>query len=407
MLQRIWSGSVLRLSDILLRLPALVLLACLAQTAWAADYRLDAGDTLEITVFRMPEISRSVTVDVDGRIAFPPLGRVPVSGRTPEEVSAALGDALVQEQILTSRQVTVAVTTPRPFFVGGDVATPGAFPYRPGLTVRRAVALAGGVGLARERRPDQLPELHGERELAVLDRFREQIRLSRVEAALAGRGSFEPPVDPTTLASGALAVLELERNRLVSDETENAREREHLTRDMELIDARIETLRNQATIQSELMLKQGAEIERIRGLQDRGLTSQTRVTDELRAYEAMQERAAATASEISSVRGLRETAHHALDRFDDRRRGALAAERQAALLALEMAEARIRALDGRLAQVGVDTGDAISIALYRQQDGREVRLAADEGTVLEPGDLVEVTIDMSRFGAAPPAPRVQ
>lgn len=101
-----------------------------------ADYLLASGDALEITVFRVPELTREVRVDVDGRIAYPPLGRLDVQGESVDDLALRIREMLAEREILSDPQVTVALTTARPVFIGGDVTTPGAYPFQAGLTVQ-------------------------------------------------------------------------------------------------------------------------------------------------------------------------------------------------------------------------------------------------------------------------------
>lgn len=114
----------------------------------------------------------------------------------------------------------------------------------------------------------------------------------------------------------------------------------------------------------------------------------------------MQERAAANESEIAYTKGLLEDAQHAVERFDERRRSALETEQRDALLAAEGIRTRLAATDERLAQLGIASRDFVSLTLYREVGGTETVLPADQATVLEPGDTIDVVIDLPRTGAA-------
>ncbi len=114
-----------------------------AAVATGADYQLAAGDRLKIGTFGHPDFSGEFQVDGEGNIAFPLLGAVTADGRTADELRDDLAVALNASYIVEP-QVSVEVLTFRPFFVLGQVNTPNAFAYRPGMTVRHAVAMAGG-----------------------------------------------------------------------------------------------------------------------------------------------------------------------------------------------------------------------------------------------------------------------
>jgi polysaccharide biosynthesis/export protein VpsN len=111
-------------------------------------YRLAAGDVISIRVFNEPEFTQErIRLTDAGTISFPILGELPVLGRTVGEMEAVITGRL-KGRVLVNPQVTVWIEQYRPFFINGMVERPGAYPYVPGLTVRKAASIAGGF---RER----------------------------------------------------------------------------------------------------------------------------------------------------------------------------------------------------------------------------------------------------------------
>jgi polysaccharide export outer membrane protein len=106
-------------------------------------YRLSAGDILRIQVFGHPDVSGQYEIDAGGSITFPLLGRVPSEGLSVTELKTQLAAALDRDYLVDPR-VSVEVLNFRPFFILGQVNKPGSYPYRNGLDIRQAVALAGG-----------------------------------------------------------------------------------------------------------------------------------------------------------------------------------------------------------------------------------------------------------------------
>lgn len=107
-------------------------------------YRLATDDIISVTVFNEPDLSiANARVDVDGNIAMPLLNQISVSGRTTKEVETILYD-LLQGDYLKNPNITVSLVEYRPFYIKGAVKLPGSYPYRRGLTVEKAVVLAGG-----------------------------------------------------------------------------------------------------------------------------------------------------------------------------------------------------------------------------------------------------------------------
>jgi polysaccharide export outer membrane protein len=122
------------------------------------DYRLGPGDTVSVVVFGEPDLSVSSRVADNGRIAYPFLGEVEVAGQTPAQLETALAKRL-KGDYLVDPKVSVSISQYRPFFVNGQVRSPGSFPFQPGMTVRKAISLAGGLSeRASERRIVLIPE---------------------------------------------------------------------------------------------------------------------------------------------------------------------------------------------------------------------------------------------------------
>ena len=106
-------------------------------------YRLDAGDRLRIVVFGQEGLSNSYSVDAAGVITMPLIGSVPARGATPAELAAAITSRL-KGGFIREPYVAVEIEAYRPFFILGEVAAPGQYPYVPNMTAEAAVAIAGG-----------------------------------------------------------------------------------------------------------------------------------------------------------------------------------------------------------------------------------------------------------------------
>jgi len=106
-------------------------------------YTLDAGDRLRINVFGQQGISGVYLVDAGGNVSLPLIGGVPARGFTTDQLSKMVVERLKQG-FVREPHVTVAVEAYRPFFILGEVTTPGQYPYVPNMTAESAVAIAGG-----------------------------------------------------------------------------------------------------------------------------------------------------------------------------------------------------------------------------------------------------------------------
>lgn len=113
--------------------------------AQGSNYALGPGDVLSIQVYEEADLSfPEMRIGDTGMINYPLLGEVSVAGATTGELEQLLRDKLVDGEFLIAPAVTVTIVEYRPFYINGEVETPGGYPFQPGLTLRKAVSLAGG-----------------------------------------------------------------------------------------------------------------------------------------------------------------------------------------------------------------------------------------------------------------------
>jgi polysaccharide export outer membrane protein len=108
-----------------------------------AAYRLDAGDKLRVLVYGQEGLTNTYAIDAGGSITMPLIGAVPARGRTPAGLASAIS-AKLRNGYIREPSVAVEVEAYRPFFILGEVAAPGQYPYVPNMSVETAVAIAGG-----------------------------------------------------------------------------------------------------------------------------------------------------------------------------------------------------------------------------------------------------------------------
>jgi polysaccharide export outer membrane protein len=108
-----------------------------------AAYRLDAGDKLRVLVYGQDGLTNSYAIDAGGSITMPLIGAVPARGRTPAGLASEIA-AKLRKGYIRDPSVAVEIESYRPFFILGEVAAPGQYPYVPNMSVESAVAIAGG-----------------------------------------------------------------------------------------------------------------------------------------------------------------------------------------------------------------------------------------------------------------------
>ncbi len=113
-------------------------------------YTLDSGDVVRVSVYGDSELSGLYQVDDKGAISFPLVGPVNVRGASTQIAAARLTSALANG-FMRNPNVAVEISTYRPFFIQGEVAASGQYPYVYGMSVRAAISTAGGFSDTAER----------------------------------------------------------------------------------------------------------------------------------------------------------------------------------------------------------------------------------------------------------------
>jgi polysaccharide biosynthesis/export protein VpsN len=110
-----------------------------------SNYRLGAGDVISIQVLGEDDLKRErIRLSDAATLSFPLLGELRLSGKTVGELERLIGDGL-RGRYLINPQVNVTINEYRSFYINGQVEKPGGYAYIPGLTVIKALALAGGM----------------------------------------------------------------------------------------------------------------------------------------------------------------------------------------------------------------------------------------------------------------------
>jgi len=111
---------------------------------FVSAYKLGSGDMITVRVFGEDDLSREkIRLSDTGTIFMPGLGELSVRGKTLGDVERMVVEGL-RGRILVNPKVSVFVEEYRPFFINGMVERPGGYPFQPGLSLRKAAALAGG-----------------------------------------------------------------------------------------------------------------------------------------------------------------------------------------------------------------------------------------------------------------------
>ncbi|WP_349367880.1 polysaccharide biosynthesis/export family protein [Salinarimonas sp.] len=382
-------------------LAALLVAPAQAQTA---AYRLQPGDVVEIWSAREPQLNRDILVRPDGRISLPLAGHLDAGGLTLEELEASIAEA-VSRYFKRDLDLVAILSPPEErdppmIYVSGDVTNPGAYRYRPGMTVLHAVSVAGGF-LRPEMGEGGDAVIALQRDLDVLRRQRASLAAqeARLEAETAGlrRLTFAENAGDSALAD-ALAqeqsLMDLRLKRLREDLDASARL-------VEQSRAEVTTLEAQKASLEEQIDRMTVEHERVRSLVERGLAVETRsvemrmlLSDLTRTHlelSAALSRARAAVAQNEAEReaiGTRRTLDLSSDLHEVRRR------REETQIAIAAAERSLARMGSSAAARASNLERPVSFVLLRHADGAQRQIPAGELEEIFPGDLV----DVRRFG---------
>ena len=395
------SGHRRAVAMVLLGLLLLLLIPSLAR----ADYRIESGDVLEISVLGAAGLHRRATVDAAGRISMLLLGDIPAAGLTLPELRDKIGALLVAKNVVRNPEVSIEISEYRPVYVGGDVMKPGAYPYRISMNVRDAVALAEGYDLLHLRGHDLMLEgadARGQYNGSGIELAKEIVHVARIRAELAGATQFDAsslkdlPVSPSVLSE----IIQAERQQLDVSNEDTARQKAYLGRMLAEAKDRVAAL-TAAVAKSQAAYRQTVDnIARANGLLKRGLIARERV-------ETVQNAAISAQGSLTDVSGRADQARQDVANFtrqsqqvDEQRKAALLQELQRATAAAATARTQLRTAAQKViytnaAQQQLSTGtlsNRASIVIYRQSKaGKQQQLHGNETTTLMPGDDVQIT----------------
>jgi polysaccharide biosynthesis/export protein len=131
------------------------------------SYKLDAGDRLRVVIYGQEGLTNTYAIDAGGSITMPLIGAVSARGRTPAGLAAEI-TAKLRNGYIREPSVAVEIESYRPFFILGEVAAPGQYPYVPNMSVESAVAIAGGFSPRARRDSVTLTHTDGSGSMRVV-----------------------------------------------------------------------------------------------------------------------------------------------------------------------------------------------------------------------------------------------
>jgi polysaccharide biosynthesis/export protein len=387
----------------------------LSQTA-LAEYHLAPGDTVEVAVYGIPDQHYRALVQLDGSISLPGVGLVVVGGMTQMELQQRMETLLPtrifryrtpdgQERpvVLKPADITASIAEYRPVYISGDVLTPGQQAFRPLMTARQLVAVAGGYSLLRSRvQPGADPaELQREYQAASIEYAKEFFHALRLQAELQNKGAFQqqaPQESPVTNSvSSAIVKSEAESLRVAQDDFRA--ENTFLEDVIRKGDAQLGVLKTQEEQEASGAQSDSEDLDRLGKLFNAGNLTSARLAEARRAMLLSSTRHLQTSVEVMRLQRQQDEERRQLDRLAAQRKVKLLAELNDTNVRLAVLAATVRAARQRLQPVGAGGPLLVDpdklkpeIVIVRNIERQWKRIAVAPDAEVEPGDVVEVAL---------------
>lgn len=382
-----------------------------------AEYQVSIGDVLEVAVAGAPDLRFRAVVQMDGKISLPMVGTLAVAGLPLPQIRAQVGSALASKVfrqrtsdgrevviVINADEVATTVAEYRPIYANGDVSKPGEYPYRPSITARQLVAVAGGYDIMRIRMNNpylELADLRSEYGSLWTEFAKEQTRMWRVKTEL-GEGAQISPIAPTDVPIARSAISEIvtaEREYLKTKQSDYQQEKAFLQRGVRQGDDEVRVLSEQQKREEEGFQSDLEELQKANDLFARGNLTSPRVTDARRAVLLSSTRKLQTSAQLLQVKKQQDEFVRKLTKLDDQRRLDLLRELQDTSLRLNQIREKLQSVAEKLqytamvrSQLARGAGTNPDITIVRKGEKGPERIVASEDTELQPGDSVEITL---------------
>lgn len=383
---------------------SVLLLCCGMAGPLRAETRVELGDVLRVSVLEEPAIGREAKVDADGRIVLPRLGGLAVAGRDLDQIRALIETTLIERGLIRQPTVLVEIAAYRPVFVGGAVVRPGAIPFEPGLTVRHALILAGGldrsaegviltsVELAALKTELQAKAYH----LVQIDSLILRLRAELERSPAPKREDLASRFVPEARAEGIFSLdLRLLENR-VSEWQAN---RTHMQEAVTLVDVEIDVLKQQIDLLKQEAAIQQAELETSRELFRQNLIPRPRLQEMERETSALSRDLLDAQAFLARANQTRSDKEYELDSADTLWRIDIQRDLRTAMLEQSRLTADVDILRDKMLAAGLLMGEdgtlrppVPEVVVHRLSEGKSTTLKAGPDSEIRAGDVLEVTI---------------
>lgn len=400
-------------------LAAFLALSLAGARAGDHDYHIGVGDTLSLWVAGVPELTLRLPVSMDGNIVVPLAGETQAAGLTLSEVRTAVSSLLSQHMLyqkavdgrsvgttISRDQIVVQIDEYRPIYVSGDVSKPGAEAFRPGMTVRQAISVAGGYDLARLSHSDPLLDafdLRSQQETLWIAYAQTLADVRRIQAEIDNAPSVnveadlsQVPVEPALRMQIADATIKQFQLRM----DDLKKHRDALAQSAGLVATGVYVLSDEWRKENDGVAQDEKDLDMMKDLYKTNTIPLVRLLDARRMALLASSRSLQTMSQLNQLQREAEDAKEKPRTIEAERRITLTEKLREEDGHLASLRAQLSAVADKLlyssaikSQFSTGLKQTRKASIYRVIDGVSTEVATNEDTPLTPGDVIEVTFD--------------
>ncbi|WEX74990.1 polysaccharide biosynthesis/export family protein [Sinorhizobium numidicum] len=405
-------------------LGALAVFSGISTPAFADVSQLGPQTKLRLTIVQwMPTkgeyqqweaLGGELIVSEAGTISLPVLGMIAVGNFDPPGLATEIAKRLQAKiGLVEVPETTVEILEYPPVYVVGDVASPGEYKFRPGLTALQALAMSGGEFRETNSGPRDKIELIGELQGTDLALLRSHARIARLQAEMAGAKEIQFPQPFGADSTLAAAIHNQERIIFSARANVLARQSKSFSELRNLLTQEIRVLEEKVDGAEVSIVVAEQQLKGVKTLVERGVTVSSRQSDlerELAGYRA--DRLDFVTAIMRARQNISETTRN-LEGLIDKHQSDIATELQAEQATLEQLKLQratkekllIDTLSAAEGSVQRDEEDgSVTFIITRRGGGKIIELPASQATALMPGDVVRIARRASHNTDLSPAP---
>ena len=390
------------------------------QVSAEAGYRLGAQDKISIKVFEWrPSIDQiyawealnaDYVIGSAGQLALPLIGEMPVAGLTTSELASLISERLRDRMRLAAApDATVEVVEYRPFYLLGQVEKPGPYQFQPGMTVLRAISIGGGITRSRDTAMMRLQRegivARGELDVLLTEFDAYVAKGARLEAELGGKDkiTFPPALTEQKNQPNLARLVQQEILIFQARQQGFATQASALKQLRDFLAEEVKSLRGQREVHNTQQKLVREELEKVRGLASKGLTTGTRQLELERLSAQLEgDGLRLDGSLIRARQDISRTDISILE-LENKRKGDITVDLQETKKLLEQIQTKRNTAAKLVYEAEViapgllmqeEAGDRAQMVykIVRNMQGKSTELAAEENTGVLPGDTVKIEV---------------